>query len=212
MGQRAESRAPETERFGGGLTLDSARFARTENKEGNTDMQRLDSVDPATARGKTRELLDLVQQRTGRIPNMVRLMANSPAALGGYLNLATALADSKLSAEVRDSVAILVAADGESDYTLAAVCALARKGGLNEDEIAAAQQARATNPSTAAALRFSENLLEKRGQVSASEVDELMEAGFTDGEVAEIVAAVVLNIYRNYFNLVAGPELDFPAV
>jgi hypothetical protein len=38
----------------------------------------------------------------------------------------------------------------------------------------------------------------------------LMEAGFTDGEVAEIVAAVVLNIYRNYFNLVAGPELDFP--
>ncbi len=179
--------------------------------EGNTNMQRLDSVDPATAGGKTRELLDLVQQRTGRIPNMVLLMANSPAALGGYLNLATALADSKLSAEVRDCVAILVAADGESDYTLAAVCALARKGGLSEHEIAAAQQARATNPRTAAALRFCENLLEKRGQVSSSEVDELMEAGFSDGEVAEIVASVVLNIYRNYFNLVARPELDFPA-
>jgi hypothetical protein len=38
-----------------------------------------------------------------------------------------------------------------------------------------------------------------------------MEAGFTDGEVAEIVATVVLTIYRNYFNLVAGTELDFPA-
>jgi alkylhydroperoxidase family enzyme len=173
-------------------------------------MQRLNSVDPASASGKTGELLDHVQQRTGRIPNMVRLMANSPAALGGYLNLATALADSALSAEVRDSVAILVAADGESDYTLAAVCALARKGGLGDDEIAAAQRAQARDPRTAAALRFSENLLEKRGHVSASEVDALMEAGFTDGEVAEIVAAVVLNIYRNYFNLVAGPEIDFP--
>jgi len=31
-----------------------------------------------------------------------------------------------------------------------------------------------------------------------------------DGEVAEIIAAVVLNIYRNYFNLVAEPEIDFP--
>lgn len=174
-------------------------------------MQRLSPVDPATARGKTKELFDLVQQRTGRIPNMVRLMANSPAALGGYLNLATALADSKLSAEVRDSVAILVAADGESDYTLAAVSAIARKGGLDEDAIAAAQRAQASDPRTTAALRFSENLLEKRGHVSASEVDTLMEAGFTDGEVAEIVAAVVLNIYRNYFNLVAGPELDFSA-
>lgn len=39
-----------------------------------------------------------------------------------------------------------------------------------------------------------------------------MEAGFSDGEVAEIVAIVVLNIYRNYFNLVARPEIDFPAV
>ncbi len=173
-------------------------------------MQRLNSVDPATATGKTRELLDRVQQRTGRIPNMVRLMANSPAALGGYLNLATALAESTLSAEVRDFVAILVAAEGELDYTLAAVCALARKGGLGDARIAAAQRAQASDPGTAAALRFCENLLEKRGHVSASEVEALQEAGFTDGEVAEIVAAVVLNIYRNYFNLVAGPELDFP--
>src|SRR6476659_8220883 len=143
-------------------------------KRGNIDMPRLNSVDPDGATGKTKELLDVVRQRTGRIPNMVRLMANSPAALGGYLNLATALADSKLSAEVRDCVAILVAADGESDYTLAAVCALAREGGLSEDQIAAAQQARATSPRTAAALRFCENRLEKRGQVSSSEVDELM--------------------------------------
>jgi alkylhydroperoxidase family enzyme len=144
---------------------------------GDTDMQRLNSVDPASATGKTKELLDIVQQRTGRIPNMVRLMANSPAALGGYLNLATALAGSTLSAEVRDAIAILVAADGESDYTLAAVSALARKSGLSDDDL-----------------------------------DTLTEAGFTDGEVAEIVACVVLTIYRNYFNLVAGPEIDFPAV
>ena len=170
-------------------------------------MPRLNSVDPLKATGKTKELLDMVQQRTGRIPNMVRLMANSPAALGGYLNLATALAGSTLSAEVRDSVAILVAADGESDYTLAAVSALARKSGLSDDDIEAAQRARARDPRTSAALRFSEHLLEKRGHVSGSELDTL---SFTDGKVAEIVAAVVLNIYRNYFNLVAAPEIDFP--
>jgi alkylhydroperoxidase family enzyme len=175
-------------------------------------MQRLNSVDPASATGKTKELLDIVQQRTGRIPNMVRLMANSPAALGGYLNLATALAGSTLSAEVRDAIAILVAADGGSDYTLAAVSALARKSGLSDDDIVAAQRAQARDPRTVAALRFSEILLETRGHVSSSNLDTLTEAGFTDGEVAEIVACVVLTIYRNYFNLVAGPEIDFPAV
>jgi alkylhydroperoxidase family enzyme len=180
--------------------------------EGDADMPRLNSVDPASATGKTKELLDLVQQRTGRIPNMVRLMANSPAALGGYLNLAGALAGSTLPADVRDSVAILVAADGESDYTLAAVSALARKSGLSDGDIAAAQQARSRDPRTIAALRFAESLLEKRGHVSASEVDTLMEAGFADGEVAEIVAVIALNIYRNYFNLIARPEIDFLAL
>ena len=108
------------------------------------------------------------------------------------------------------ATAILVAADGESGYTLAAVSALARKSGLSDDDIEAAQRARARDPRTSAALRFSEHLLEKRGHVSGSELDTLTEAGFTDGEVAEIIAAVVLNIYRNYFNLVAEPEIDFP--
>ena len=107
-------------------------------------MPRLNSVDPDFAIGKTKQLLDHVRQRTGRIPNMVLLMANSPAALGGYLNLATALADSTLSEQVRNAVAILVAADGESDYTLAAVSALARKGGMSEDDIAGARQAQAS--------------------------------------------------------------------
>jgi alkylhydroperoxidase family enzyme len=175
-------------------------------------MPRLNSIDPAGSTGKTKELLDIVQQRTGRIPNMVRLMANSPAALAGYLDLATALAGSTLSAQVRDCVAILVAADGESDYTLAAVSSLARKSGLSDHDVTLAQRGQAGSPRTAAALRFSESLLEKRGHVSASEVDALMESGFTDGEVAEIVACVVLNIYRNYFNLVAVPEIDFPLV
>ncbi|HLX14080.1 MAG TPA: carboxymuconolactone decarboxylase family protein [Bradyrhizobium sp.] len=175
-------------------------------------MQRLNSVDPASATGKTKELLDIVQRRHGRIPNMVRLMANSSAALDGYLKLAVALAGSTLPAEVRDSIAVLVAADGGSDYTLAIVSAVARRDGLNDDDIAAAQRAQAKNPKIVAALRFSEILLEQRGHVSSSNLDALMEAGFTDGEVAEIIATIVLNIYRNYFNLVARPEMDFPVV
>lgn len=175
-------------------------------------MPTLNSVDVADATGKTKDLLDIVQQRTGRIPNMVRLMANSPAVLGAYLNFATAFHDAALSAEVRDLVAVLVAARGGSDYTLAAVCALARNGGLSEADIAAAQRGEAKDVKAAAALRFSSNLLEEHGHVAASEVDALRQAGFTDGEVGEIVAMVVLNIYRSYFNLVARPEIDFPTV
>jgi len=38
------------------------------------------------------------------------------------------------------------------------------------------------------------------------------EAGFSDQEIIEIVAAVGLNIFTNYFNDVAQTAIDFPEV
>lgn len=167
-------------------------------------MARLHSVDPASASGKAKELLDRVLQSRGRVPNMIRLMANSPAALGGYVDFAAALAGSALPAEIRARIAVLVAAHGESAYTLALASTLARNAGLTEADI------QARDPRTGAALRFSELLLEKRGHVSSLHLDTLKQAGFGDGEIAELVATVALNIYRNYFTLVAAPEIDLP--
>jgi hypothetical protein len=37
-------------------------------------------------------------------------------------------------------------------------------------------------------------------------------AGLTDGEIAEVVANVALNIFTNYFNHVADTVIDFPEV
>ena len=37
-------------------------------------------------------------------------------------------------------------------------------------------------------------------------------AGFTDGEITEIVANVAVNIFTNYFNHVARTDVDFPRV
>jgi alkylhydroperoxidase family enzyme len=170
--------------------------------------QRLTPVDPAAATGKTKELLDFVQQRTGRIPNMVRLMANSPAALGAYLALASAFRDGVLASELRD----LIAEASGCDYTLSAVCTLARGGGRADSDIAAARRAEAGDAKTATALRFAVRVVEKQGHVADADVAVLRAVGFTDGEIAEIVAVVILNLYRSYFNLVARPEVDFPLV
>ena len=37
-------------------------------------------------------------------------------------------------------------------------------------------------------------------------------AGFSDGEVAEIIAHVALNVLTNYFNIATDVEIDFPRV
>ena len=84
-------------------------------------MPTLDLVDTDSLTGKARETIERVQQRSGRIPNMVRLLVNSPAALDAYIGSATALAQGALSPELQALVAVAVTAELGCDYSLAAV-------------------------------------------------------------------------------------------
>ena len=44
-------------------------------------MSRIPQIDPQTATGRTGELLQSVQESLGVVPNFIRVLANSPAAL-----------------------------------------------------------------------------------------------------------------------------------
>jgi len=46
----------------------------------------------------------------------------------------------------------------------------------------------------------------------ASSLNALRNEGVSDGEIVEILAHIGLNLFTNYFNHVAGTEIDFPYV
>ena len=50
-------------------------------------MARLTQVNPETTTGATQQLLAGVKAKLGMVPNLMRSLANSPAALEGYLGL-----------------------------------------------------------------------------------------------------------------------------
>jgi alkylhydroperoxidase family enzyme len=52
----------------------------------------------------------------------------------------------------------------------------------------------------------------ERGWVDGEDVSSLRQAGFEDGQIVEIIAVVMLNMFTNYFNHVAETEIDFPLV
>lgn len=175
-------------------------------------MPRLTTIHPEAATGKQRELLDTVRTRLGRVPNMMRTMAQSPAVLEGYLALSQALAGGMLDARVRQQLALATAQANECAYCLSAHTAIGTQVGLAPNEIAAARGASATDPRTDAALKFARLVLERRGEIGDGDVTAIRRAGFTEGEVAEIIAHIALNIFTNYFNKAAEVEVDFPKV
>jgi len=82
---------------------------------------------------------------------------------------------------------------------------------LTRDETLAARAGESADAKTEAALVFAKKIVSERGRVSDQDVAGLRAQGFTDGDIAEIVANTALNIFTNYFNHVAGTVVDFPA-
>jgi uncharacterized peroxidase-related enzyme len=175
-------------------------------------MSRLNAIDPALATGKAKELLDAVKAKLGLTPNMMRTMAGSPAVLEGYLSFGAALGGGSLPARLREQIALAVAEANGCDYCLSAHSALGRLAGLKDDEIARSREAASSDPRAQAALAFAAAVVAGRGTVDDEAFAEIRRAGFTDGEIAEILANVAINVFTNYFNKAAETAIDFPRV
>jgi len=175
-------------------------------------MQRLNSITNEQATGRTKQIFDGMQKALGTVPNLVRVLANSPAAVNAYASFSGALSASALPAKTREAIAIAVANANSCDYCLSAHTVLGKMAGLAEPDIASAQNAQVADAKTTVALQFATKIVQKKGIISAEEVNAVRAAGYTDGEITEIVAETALNIFTNYFNNIAQTDIDFPVV
>ncbi len=158
-------------------------------------------------------LLEGVKKQLGSVPNLFRTVANSPAALQGYLGLNGALAKGKLSAATRERIALTVAGINGCGYCLAAHSYIGKNlAKLDDREIEANRDASSGDPKAAAALRFAAAVVHARGHVGDEDVAEVRRAGYDDADILEIVAHVALNTLTNYVNEVAKTDVDFPVV
>lgn len=175
-------------------------------------MNRIAQLDPAQVKGKTKQLFDGVQAKLGFVPNLFRVLGNSPAALEGYLNFSGALASGVLNAQTREQIALAVAEVNYCGYCLSAHAYIGGKAGLNDKQIADARHAAAASERTDAILKLARSVIVQRGEVSDADFKAARTAGLGDAEIVETVANVSLNILTNYLNHVARTVVDFPEV
>jgi len=175
-------------------------------------MTYLQTVNPDRVEGRTKTLLEAVRKTLGIVPNLFRVAANSPVALEGLLNLSGALAHGTFDAKLRERIALAVAEANGCAYCLSAHTALGIGVGLTHQDIDAARLAQASDGRTAAILRFARRVVETRGAIPNAVLQQTKNAGLGDGEIVEVIANVVVNIFTNYLNLVANTPIDFPVV
>ena len=158
-------------------------------------------------------LLEAVKKQLGVAPNLFLLVANSPAALEGYVGLSGALAKGRLPAATRERIALAVAEVNGCDYCLSAHTYLARNlAKLDDAEITANRNGASNDPKADAAVRFAVKVARARGHVDEDDLRAVKLAGYDDGQVIEIVFHIALNTWTNYINEVAKTDIDFPVV
>ena len=164
--------------------------------------------------GPASELLAQVRKKIGAVPNIFSTLGNAPAALEAYLAFSGALDNGQLSKALREQIALTVAGANGCDYCASAHTFIAKGLGVQPDEAARNLLGESSDPKTTEILRFAADVVTNRALFddNSAALDELRHAGVTEAEIVEIIANIALNLFTNYFNHLAGTDIDFPVV
>lgn len=176
-------------------------------------MARIPIPQPENAPDKARPKLEKVKAMFGSVPNLFRIMANSPAALEGYLALSGALAAGSFDLATRERIAIAVAEVNGCTYCLSAHTYIGRNlAKMTAQDLALARDGRAEDPRASAAVELAVAVTRGGGRVGAEAIAAARQAGLDEAAVLEVFGHVALNVLTNYVNIALETEVDFPVV
>lgn len=160
-----------------------------------------------TASGESRQLLQDIEKNYGFMPELFTYMAESPIALKAYLQLNELLQDASLTpAQVQ--IALLTASTvNDCEFCQIAHHALARQSGVSQETIKTIRAGgMPDDASEKAVVSMIRALIEKRGWLEESDVDDFLDAGFNREQVYELIVVVSIKTLSNYSNHLTHPE------
>ena len=175
-------------------------------------MTRINPVRIDRASAEAASFLGGIQQKFGRIPNFFATAAHAPAIASAFAAFNGALTKTRLTAVQREAIALSQAGYHGCPYCSAAHAAFAKHAGIAAEEIGRNLKGQSEDKANQAVIDFARAVLSARGAVDDAALKNFKAAGFDDGHVIEVIAAIAANIFTNFTNLVARPDIDFPSV
>lgn len=146
----------------------------------------------------------------GMIPNLHAVMGASPSLLEAYQAVHALFMDTSLSTDEKTVVWQTINVEHECHYCVPAHTMISNMMGVDK-EISDALRDNTPLPEKLEALRsFTLKMLRQRGQVSDSDVDEFLSAGYSQQNILEVILGLSQKVMSNYVNHVAKTPTDAP--
>ncbi len=126
-------------------------------------MQRLNSIAPETANEQTQNLLNTAQQVFGMVPNIAKVLANSPTVLESWLAFGQIMEKASIGPKLQHQLFLLTSEENSSSYCTSILCAIAPEFGLAENDVSSGRTGNAPDQQTDAALKFAKAVLDNGG-------------------------------------------------
>jgi uncharacterized peroxidase-related enzyme len=175
-------------------------------------MSRIATAESSTSGPDQLQARAAISRSWGRVPNLGAVLALSLPMTQAVLAFDDALSAGAIAGAMAEQVAIAVSHENRCAYCLAAHSAAARAYGLAPVDIAAARTADASDPKTAAALRFAQQLVRARGHLDEEHLATVRAAGWQDADIIELVGHALSTTLSNYLHHLSKVEIDYPPV
>ncbi|WP_249011961.1 carboxymuconolactone decarboxylase family protein [Conexibacter sp. DBS9H8] len=172
-----------------------------------TTMSRFQIHDELSAPERSAPILRGALSGAGQLPNFLGVLAGSPAALRAYARFRSELRHGNLSLATFERIALAVAEHFGSEQGIVMHSRTARAAGLGLDEVARARQFDSGDPAEAALMQYLRAVVED-GRPPMHLHEEAREAGWTDEQLLEAIAAVSLESFTAMVNVAGEVPLD----
>jgi uncharacterized peroxidase-related enzyme len=154
-------------------------------------------------------ILDSVQAAWGFVPNLHRVLAESPVALEAYASLWT-LAEKTAFTPIERNIAYLsIIYENECTYCMAGHSNLSKMAGVDGADIDAIRDGRPLTDSKLEALRqFAAQVTRQRGNLSDAQVAAFKAAGYGNQAILDLLVLAAAKLISNYTNHFAATPLD----
>ena len=165
--------------------------------------------DTTTAPAASAEMLNGVQKGWGFVPNLHRVLAESPAVLEAYSTLWGIAEKTGFTAQERNIAYLAIIYENECTYCMAGHTNLSRMAKVAPADIAAVRENRPIADAKLEALRqFAALVTRRRGAVSDADVAAFKAAGYDNRAVLDLLVLAATKLISNYTNHLAETPND----
>jgi len=157
----------------------------------------------------SQQILKDAQKNYGFLPNLMAALSESPAMLEAYTTIAGIFDKSDFTPTERQIVLMTNNRLNGCKYCMAAHTTISKMQGVDDVVITSLREGEVIADPKLEALRvFSAKVNEYRGEITQSDLDDFIAAGYSNANVLEVVLGTAHKVLSNYTNHIVKTPID----